>query len=172
MGAGVAWGMNRFHPDRLRSLISGGGGVSDDPTGPLAIKSRLLGPTRKSLEIWQIEGADAYLEHRKALAGPSWSPELREKMLSLDLEAIVAWLALRQQVGLEVAARSTAVSSLIYCGEDDELYPPARATADMVPGAILVSLPGLDHGSAFARSDLVLPHVLEFLAEVEKGLNK
>ena len=35
-----------------------------------------------------------------------------------------------------------------------------------MPSTTFVSLPGLDHMPAFVRSDVVLPHVTEFLAKV------
>jgi hypothetical protein len=36
-----------------------------------------------------------------------------------------------------------------------------------MPNAAFVALDGLDHAQGLTRSDLVLPHVLEFLARVE-----
>jgi hypothetical protein len=38
-----------------------------------------------------------------------------------------------------------------------------------MPAATLVSFPGLGHVEAASRSDLVVPHTVEFLAEVGGG---
>ena len=56
---------------------------------------------------------------------------------------------------------------LLYAGEADAACPDAECAA-RVPGARFVSLPGLDHTQAFERIDLVLPHVKEFLARVNR----
>ena len=37
-----------------------------------------------------------------------------------------------------------------------------------ITDAAFFSLPGLDHNQSWTRSDLVLPHVKEFLARVSK----
>jgi pimeloyl-ACP methyl ester carboxylesterase len=65
--------------------------------------------------------------------------------------------------------RSIAVPGLLYAGDVDPIYESARGSAEQMPRATFVSLPGLDHPQGFFRSDLVLPHVKRFLAEVSKG---
>ena len=35
----------------------------------------------------------------------------------------------------------------------------------MMPNAKFVTIPDVDHESGFERSDLILPHVLQFLSE-------
>ena len=41
-----------------------------------------------------------------------------------------------------------------------------QTCARQVPRATLVSLPGMDHGDAYERSEAVLPHVLNFLEAI------
>ena len=57
--------------------------------------------------------------------------------------------------------------SLIFVGEADPWYPKAKECARLMPSATFFSLPGVGH-EALERSDLVLPHISKFLAEVSK----
>ena len=160
MGAIIGWGMNTFCPERLRSLVAGGQGAKeDDPAKPNPEKERRIAAFR--------QGHAALIARREKAAGPKWRPEMRDRLLAADLDALIAALSLGEYVGLEEAARRAAVPCLVYAGENDPYYEHAKGTAEFTPGAAFVSLPGLDHGNTFLRSDLVLPHVLRFLASVE-----
>ena len=57
---------------------------------------------------------------------------------------------------------------LLYVGESDGVFPhtEVKEAASRLPNATFVSLPGLDHIQSIARSDLMLPHVKKFLAQV------
>ena len=56
---------------------------------------------------------------------------------------------------------------LVYCGDQDGLYPGTEECAKHMPNVTWVSLPGLDHGDVMERSDVLLPHVLDFLANIQ-----
>ena len=58
------------------------------------------------------------------------------------------------------------VPCLIFAGEADLRFQNIKESAALIPGVRFVSLPGLDHLQAMDRSDLVLPHVREFIAQV------
>jgi pimeloyl-ACP methyl ester carboxylesterase len=57
---------------------------------------------------------------------------------------------------------------LLFCGDLDPLHAGVKESVKHMPQAEFVSLPGLDHMTAAARSDLVLPHIKGFLAGVSK----
>ena len=57
----------------------------------------------------------------------------------------------------------------LYVGEADFLYEGVKECVQQMPNATFVSFPGLDHGQTSRRSDLVLPHVTEFLSKVREG---
>jgi pimeloyl-ACP methyl ester carboxylesterase len=63
--------------------------------------------------------------------------------------------------------RSMPLPTLMYVGTNDNPAPVERA-AQLLPNATLVLLEGLNHAQGFRRSDLVLPHVMRFLAMVER----
>jgi pimeloyl-ACP methyl ester carboxylesterase len=55
---------------------------------------------------------------------------------------------------------------LVYAGSADPIYPVVEATVAEMPRVTVFTLPGLSHAEAFLRSDLVLPHVTQFLDSV------
>ena len=59
-----------------------------------------------------------------------------------------------------------AAPMLVYVGERDTPFHDRarRATADL-SRVTFISLPGLDHGEAITRSDLILPLIRGFLAD-------
>jgi hypothetical protein len=52
---------------------------------------------------------------------------------------------------------------LVYAGEADPVYQANKEFVARMPNATFFSLPGLNHPEALFRSDLVLPHVRQFL---------
>ena len=60
-----------------------------------------------------------------------------------------------------------SVPCIVYCGEFDPWYSGAKESVNHIPDAKFISVPEIGHGGAWARSDLMLPHIKEFLATVE-----
>jgi len=91
-------------------------------------------------------------------------------MLALDVRVLVAsfksWVGGVVPKAEEVLPQMT-LPCLIFAGEADPWYPKARECAKLMPSATFFSLPGIGH-EALERSDLVLPHISKFLAEVSK----
>ena len=160
MGGRIGWGMTKYCPGRLLSIIAGGSGSTEPaPSEPAPWRERRIALCR--------EGHEALIAARHKAAGPRWTPEVQERLLAVDLEAWIALLSCREHVGLEDAARRIAVPCFMYAGECDEFYAFVQESAAFTSGAKFVSLPDLDHNSAIVRSDLVLPHVRRFLASAE-----
>jgi hypothetical protein len=42
-----------------------------------------------------------------------------------------------------------------------------KESVNHIPGVKFISVPEIGHGGAWSRSDLMLPHIKEFLARVE-----
>ena len=160
MGGGRGFAMNRFFPTRLQSLIVAAAGTTEsDPAKPQ--------PGREQLIALMRQGHDAWLAYWERACGPWWTPEIRSRLSASDLEAHIAQQSLREFVGLEEASRTMALPCLLYAGESDPSYTLAKRTAEIIPGAVFVSFPGLGHVDVLGRSDLVLPHVRQFLAGLE-----
>lgn len=91
-------------------------------------------------------------------------PERRARMLASDPESLIASsIELRDFNGIEEVLPTMTMPCLLYCGEADFLYPGAKEAAENMPNVTFVSFPGLNHGQTSQSSQLVLPHVFEFL---------
>jgi pimeloyl-ACP methyl ester carboxylesterase len=64
--------------------------------------------------------------------------------------------------------KSISSPCLVYCGELDPYYTDAKKCTEYIPNAKFVSAPGLGHGATWERSDMMLPYIKEFLAQVSK----
>ncbi len=58
----------------------------------------------------------------------------------------------------------------VISGDDDELYAGTRAdlVAAALPNATFIEIPNADHSTLYAHGDLVLPHLMQFLARVAR----
>jgi len=151
MGGGIGFAFARYAPERVHSLIIGGGNPY---------------PASQS-------GPDRWLEVLKqgAEAIPSvWSaplpPGLKARLVRNDAEALIA----RRTKGLQSAGFAEILPTmtmpcLLFAGEDDPAYADNQKCVRSMPIVSFFSLPGLSHAAAFFRSDLVLPHVSQFLAK-------
>ena len=89
--------------------------------------------------------------------------------LQSDLEALKAIPeALEEPIDYKAVLSSSSLPFLVYLGEEDYIYARGKEAASWMPEHNLtyVSLPGLNHWSGIYRSDLVIPHVREFLSRV------
>jgi len=160
MGGAIGLSLARDHPDRVISLIAGGVDPLYSP-GERVEPSPLLGIFRRGL----AEGSDALVEGMRAWAG-SVSPYWEERLRGLDLQAMVAYLdPAKPRASLMNAPSQMNLPCLLYAGEEDgDAHRNGPAAADQMPDARFVSLPGLDHGGAGVAVNLIMPHVLAFLA--------
>jgi hypothetical protein len=54
---------------------------------------------------------------------------------------------------------------LFYAGDSNGRFANARRTAEQIPNATFVPLPGLNHPEAFFRAaDLIVPHTIKVLS--------
>ena len=54
---------------------------------------------------------------------------------------------------------------LLFAGETEPRLPDVQMCMQHIPNVTFFVVPGCDHMGAWARSDLVLPHVTTFLAQ-------
>jgi pimeloyl-ACP methyl ester carboxylesterase len=161
MGGDVALTLGRHHPDRVGPLVVTG-------YSPFAAS----GEQAAEMVSWAAD-----LEH--GLAGFIAGYERRHGALPED--AKVRWrandgAALASCVANMIAESDgshvddlPAISSpvMLLVGTAEPFFAQARQTARLLPHGSFVPLKGLDHVQTFLRSDVVLPHVREFLARPE-----
>jgi len=129
---------------------------------------------RQAIEGYRLQLTDpaAYLQRMEQRLGRSLTEQERKIRLAEDPEVLIAtfksfldWPPLTDQQLAGISA-----PCLVLCGELDEggFHAGARESVSHIPRAEFVSFPGLGHVQTNRASDLVLPHIKEFLAGVSK----
>ncbi len=155
MGGWIGFGVAKYAPERLRSLIIGG-------QHPYAQSMEGL---RQLIRIAIENGPEALIAKWEESSG-TLSFEIKKRMLAYDYEALLA--VAQDRESLEAVLPTMGMPCLLYVGEMDEVYPLAKKCTNEIPNVTFVSLPGLDHGEVIRRNDQVLPHVERFLATVNR----
>jgi pimeloyl-ACP methyl ester carboxylesterase len=150
MGGWIGFGIAKYARERVRALVIGG-------QHPYA---RSVEPLRQMVRRGITQGSGAFVAGMEEMFGPE-SPERRGRLLSADLEALLA-LA-QDRPSLEDIVPTMVMPCCLYAGEADPIYSKVKACSKHIPGATFFSLPGLSHCEAYARSELVLPRVTGFL---------
>jgi pimeloyl-ACP methyl ester carboxylesterase len=150
MGGWIGFGLARYAPERLRSLIIGG-------ATPHATSMDGL---RQFIRVAIEKGPKAFVAQ--------WEeefdvvpPALRKRMLAYDYKTLLVLTQDREN--LESVLPTMSMPCLLFSGEMDELS--VEACARQIANSTFFTLPGLDHGGAITRCDEVLPHIQKFLAE-------
>jgi pimeloyl-ACP methyl ester carboxylesterase len=149
--------------DRFRSFILGG-------MTPSAWPEEMVKAIRISIDLFRLRlsDPDAYLERMETLVGHPLSPAEREDLLARDaMASIASQEALLDRAPLtEGQLAAIKVPCLVYCGEQDPFHTGAQESVCHIPEARFVTLPGLNHITAYARSDQIVTHVRTFLEEL------
>ena len=159
LGGRVGLATGKYAPDRFTALVIGGMGA--DEWDAEASKNRRSG----MIEYFAM-GNDAIIRDMEKTSGKPLSEQDRRHFSDLDIDAVTAILRNDEHLGFEEFLPRVKTPTLLYCGDKDYYYSWAKRCVEIMPNARLVSLPGQDHGGAFDRVDLVLPHVLRFLGTV------
>ena len=178
MGGMIAQLVAINHPDRTKSLISimSTTGRRDLPSGkPETLSVLFRSPNSASRE----DLIDASILVQKALSGPGFPSseaemraraEFRTDYAPFDLAGIA-----RQSAALIVAPPRNALLKELRCpalvmhGADDPVIPAAAAkdTAESIPGAELIIIPGMGHDFPSALVPVFLEHIGGFVSKVE-----
>jgi pimeloyl-ACP methyl ester carboxylesterase len=178
MGGMIAQLVAINHPDRAKSLISimSTTGRRDLPAGNPQTLSVLFRPPSSDSRDDLIE---ASLLVQRALSSPGFPvseaemnarAERRTDRAPFDLAGLA-----RQSAALIVAPPRNALLRQVRCpalvlhGADDPVIPAAAArdTAESIPGAKLVIVPGMGHDLPAALVPVCLKHIGDFVAKVE-----
>jgi pimeloyl-ACP methyl ester carboxylesterase len=158
MGGRYGFALARHALDRVACFVIGGAPAGTESAHPAE-------PGNEDPMMTALRGGpDEFIK----LWGEWVTPPLRERTLANDYAALIACVQGRRlnTKGHSDVIGNIAVPTLIYAGSADPIHNPAQQAASEIPGAQFVSLPGLDHVALYFRTDLVLPIVEPFLAEV------
>jgi pimeloyl-ACP methyl ester carboxylesterase len=178
MGGMIAQLVAINHAERAKSLISimSTTGRRDLPSGNPETLSALFRPPNSDSRDDLIK---ASILVQKALASPGFpssEAEMRERAerrtdrAPFDLGGLA-----RQSAALIVAPPRNALLQNVRCptlvlhGADDPVIPAAAAkdTAESIPGAQLVVVPGMSHDFPAGLVPIYLKHIGDFVAKVE-----
>ena len=178
MGGMIAQLVAINHPDRAKSLISimSTTGRRDLPAGNPQTLSVLFRPPSSDSRNDLIE---ASLLVQRALSSPGFPvseaemnarAERRTDRAPFDLAGLA-----RQSAALIVAPPRNALLRQVRCptlvlhGADDPVIPAAAAkdTAESIPGAELVIVPGMGHDIPAGLVPTLVKHISDFVAKVE-----
>ena len=152
MGGVYGFNLAVFAPERLLSLIIGG-----------------AHPYATSFKAFEgLDGSDgeAYISAMEATLGERFSPESCERMLNNDIKALVA--AAGDRASLADPISRLNLPCLLYVGENDSRFAQVKQFASEMKSAEFVSISAQNHAGTNARSDLVLPQVIDFQASQNK----
>lgn len=158
MGGFIGFGLAKYYPSRVRSLILGGASPYHDPTQP----NPFLSIMQRGVE----EGAEAMIEDYRALFGGTIHPAAAARLRTVDPRAMLALFEFSpDERGLEDVLPTMSMPCLLYIGGQDD--PEHVLTyAKQMPNASVVVIPDVNHGQTSAAVDLVVPRALEFLSMV------
>ena len=90
----------------------------------------------------------------------------KSRIKATDFKALSYAMSHPENLNFEEALADMKIPVLVLVGEDDWFFNPetTREEFSPVPDLTFVTIPGIGH--AIERSDLILPHVKEFLARV------
>jgi pimeloyl-ACP methyl ester carboxylesterase len=150
MGGWIGFGLAKHAPERLRSLIVGG-------AHPYA-------ENMQAFRDLMSQEPKAFLALVEKVFSPYMTPAIRAGLLANDLKALLALT--QDRASLADVLPTMSIPCLLFAGEADPRLPQVQACLKSLANGTFFSLPGCDHVSALARSDLVLPHVRTFFAKV------
>jgi pimeloyl-ACP methyl ester carboxylesterase len=151
LGGWVGLGMATHAQARLRSATI----VGAQPYG------QSMEPYRQLLRA----GIETWLAALEQMAGLPLPPEHRRRLLGNDVQALLASVT-HDRPNIAAMLPTATVPCLLICGDQDPLYTLMEQCAAQLPEAEFAGMAGLNHMQAIVRSDVLLPHVTRFLANV------
>jgi pimeloyl-ACP methyl ester carboxylesterase len=151
-GARLLFGVGEHAPERVLSLTMGG-------QTPYAMDPTSHGIAMVTQAFASGHGMNDFIE---ALGGfGNLDEDARRWTVENDFEALAAaWNQAMVEGDLSGDLARWTVPCLIYAGtEDADFFADAQRAASAIPGARFLALQGLDHITAHASVDEVLPHI-------------
>jgi pimeloyl-ACP methyl ester carboxylesterase len=155
-GGGLAFELAKRIPQRLISIICGGCGAR------LPGKEMIQG----QIEFYRA-GPEAMLKaYEQAGALPR---RIKEHILANDSQALVAICqSMLAEKSLLEDLPEMSMPFLIFAGDKDFTFAGAKESAELLPNASFITLPGLDHSLAGGSPELIVPKIREFLKRVNE----
>jgi pimeloyl-ACP methyl ester carboxylesterase len=155
----------RYALPRFHSLILGGMSPYRTDVEVQISENRMM-ESRMMAE----QGMDAYIAFLEKRDGPM-SPRAKAQLYENDPNVVFVFTAEYEYwPSAEDILTEINVPCLVYAGEKDPRATGAKKAAGIMPHATFILLPKLSHPQGWSHSDVVLPIVKKFLAEVSKNI--
>lgn len=156
LGAIIGYGIAKYAPHRLASLVAGGA----QPYGP-------TNPENQTAMAQQMRAVGNQLAVGFMESSLGDIPdEMRRIILANDVEAMIgAVLALRDEPGSDDCLSEINFPFVAFCGSLDPVHDMAERGTAEVPDGKFVTLEGFDHIQSLSDIDAVLAHVRPFLEQ-------
>jgi pimeloyl-ACP methyl ester carboxylesterase len=161
------YGMTRYYLPRLNSLILGGFTACPDEKNPQEYQG-ILNLTQSAVEKGMQVIVSAFEKEFGIKLEQSYYMSLNPRaLLGVQKNLMEAY---SEGIDDEIISK-IIIPCLFYVGEldDSARITGIKKTVYKISGARFISFPQLDHWTTIVRSDLVVPHIKKFLAEVEKN---
>jgi pimeloyl-ACP methyl ester carboxylesterase len=152
MGGWIGFGLAKYSPQRFRSLILGG-------AHPFAENIQGFREVLKN-------GTEPFMAFSRQIYGPAMNETMAARHANNDLTALLALSVDRED--FSDVLPTMKMPCLLYVGEADPRLELVREAAKRIPNAGFFSLPELGHAAALVRSELVLPHITDFLRQLTR----
>lgn len=152
LGGWIGFGLAMHAPKRIRSLILGG-------AHPYA-------ENMQAFRDLMPQDAATFIAILEKVFGPHMTPAIRARLLANDLKALL--VLTQDRASLADVLPMMAMPCLLFAGDSDPRLPQVHECLNGLSNGTFFSVPASDHLASFARSDLVLPHVSAFLAELRQ----
>jgi pimeloyl-ACP methyl ester carboxylesterase len=168
MGGRIGFRIPAFTPRRFNALILGGAAFPVAANADL--QDDLLVLLQESLEDaiekFPESPMDLHVANLERRSGQRLPPDQRITMLKNDAWALLA--AVKAFRGATSPSFKTYLPNfrapcLLFAGEADPRFAALQEWSKRIRRATFFSLSALDHTGAFDRSDLVVPHIFDFL---------
>jgi len=160
MGGWVGFGIAKYAPQRLHSLIIG-------------CMHPYAKPNEPELSFqWLKLDLDALLELTETMfcsgMTPQWKAWTDTRFAANDFQALIALVSGDWSQDFSEVLPTMMMPVLLFVGETDPFYSGAKECSKSIPNATFVSFPELGHWQTFLRKDLVLPQLAKFLKKVSQ----
>lgn len=169
MGGDVALRMAAARPDLIAALVLMGSSARSEPADQKAQFQDLLMRTEPTGFVGDdLDMMMSIMFGATTRGRADARPMLDHWRIRIGLLPPAAWPAMHGVVERASVVEHLAgirVPTLVFSSEDDIARPVewSREVAEKIPGATLVTLPGVGHSPVLEAPDLVIPQTLDFI---------
>ena len=160
-GGTIGFGIIKYMPDRLNSMIAGG-------CNPYADHANRVAFTEDQIRLLERENTEAFVIHLEQFILtsnlPPLSARMRTRLLTHDPHGLIAWL--RQTPtwpSFEDVLSKISVPCLLYVGENDGVSPVQNAARE-IPNAAFVIIPDGGHLGDGTWVNILAPRIRALVA--------